>query len=444
MRSFVRPVAVLALALLIPALWTPRARAEGECGAAQDFLVQARERITPQATPSDLEDALELLKQANELCAESGDAWYYRAQFERKLGHAPQAAFAMRQATRLGSDALSQGVDPFALAAPAPPAPVTPRQLAPVHDKWALVVGIQQFQSPQIPVLGYTRADASGLAAALENPGYGRFAPHHVKLLTDAEATTKGIKAALNFIARSAQPDDLVLIYVATHGTPRENMVGGVNYLVTYDTDPSSIDNLYGSALPMVDLDEAVRSRFRANRVVILLDTCHSGGISKAGAYQPPAPLAVNTGGFSGLIAAALDRQLRRGFKASAPSAANVAAMEPGLGRVIISSSSVNQESYESKALGGGHGYFTYYLIQDLKLDQGLDPVTKLYAELKAQVAEQAQRDGHSAQTPMLYQSPQVPDIVIGAAPQLAGLYERRLFGAVFLARPALIERATD
>jgi uncharacterized caspase-like protein len=410
---------------LLATLSVPVARAQGECGAAQDFVVQAREKIMPDVSRSDLEDGLELLKHANEMCAESGDAWYYRSLFEKKMGHGPQADFAMRQAKRLGSDALTEGVDPFAVAAPAPPAGVAPKALAgPVRDKWALVVGIQQFQSPGIPVLRYTRADASGVAAVLKDPAYGRFAPDHVKLLTDSQATTKGVKAALNLIARSASPDDLVVIYVATHGTPRENMVGGVNYLITYDTDPSNIDNLYGSALPMADLDEAVRSRFRANRVVILLDTCHSGGISRTGSagYQRSAPLAMNAGVAGSAIAAALGAQGARGFKVSAPSAANIQAMEPGLGRVIITSSSENQESYESKALGGGHGYFTYYLIQDLKQDHGLDPVTKLYAGLKDQVAQQAQRDGRPAQTPRLYQSPLVPEIVIGVAPQATGL----------------------
>lgn len=415
--EFLRVALALASTLLV--LPVPPAGAQGECGAAQDFVVRARERITPGATSSDLEDGLQLLKHANELCAESGDAWYYRALFEKKLGHGPPADFAMRQAKRLGSDALSQGLDPFAVAAPALPAAVAPKALAgPVRDKWALVVGIQQFQSPDIPVLHYTRADASGIAAALKDPGCGRFPPDHVNLLTDSEATTKGIKAALNLIARSANPDDLVVIYVATHGSPRENMVGGVNYLITYDTDPSSIDNLYGSALPMVELDEAVRSRFRANRVVVLLDTCHSGGISKASAgYVHSAPLAMNSSA-GGAIAAALRAPSARGFKVSAPSAANVEAMEPGLGRVIITSSGEKQESYESKALGGGHGYFTYYLIQDLKRDQGLDPVTKLYADLKNQVAQQAQRDGRQPQTPMIYQSPEVPEIVIGIAPR--------------------------
>jgi uncharacterized caspase-like protein len=428
-KVFQQPAKTAVLAFVSLALvFVPRVRAEGECGAAQDFMVQAREKITPQATRSDLEDGLVLLKHANELCAESGDAWYYRSLFEKKLGHGPQADFAMRQAKLMGSDALAQRVDPFALAAPAP-VEAAPKELqTPVRGKWALVVGIEKFQNPNIPALHYTGADASGLAAVLSDRSYGRFAPDHVTLLTDAQATTKGIKAALNLIARSAGPDDLVVIYVATHGSPRENMPGGVNYLITYDTDPSSIDTLYGSALPMVELDEAVRSRFRANRVVILLDTCHSGGIRRAGVggYEGSAPVAMN-GAMNGAgaalpIAAALAAQGARGFKVSAPSAANLESMKPGLGRVIIASSSEDQESFESKALGGGHGYFTYYLIEDLKRNQGLDPVSKIYSDLKDQVGQQARRDGRPAQTPVMYQSTQVPEIVIGIVPQLAVL----------------------
>ncbi|HEV2382998.1 MAG TPA: hypothetical protein VG206_24795 [Terriglobia bacterium] len=37
---------------------------------------------------------------------------------------------------------------------------------------------------------------------------------------------------------------------------------------------------------------------------------------------------------------------------------------------------------------------------------------------MKEQVAQQARKDGRGDQTPMMYQSPQVPEIVIGAAPQ--------------------------
>jgi len=78
-----------------------------------------------------------------------------------------------------------------------------------------------------------------------------------VHLLTDKQATTKNIKEQLNWIARHAGADDLVVIYVATHGTPRTvDSAGGANYLVTYDTEAHTGENfnedaLYATAYPM-------------------------------------------------------------------------------------------------------------------------------------------------------------------------------------------------
>ena len=81
--------------------------------------------------------------------------------------------------------------------------------------------GHRSLQRPDIPRLKYTTADANAFAAQLIDPGIGRFSRANVHVLTDEQATTKNIKEELNWIARHAEPNDLVLIYVATHGTPR-------------------------------------------------------------------------------------------------------------------------------------------------------------------------------------------------------------------------------
>jgi len=43
---------------------------------------------------------------------------------------------------------------------------------------------------------------------------------------------------------------DLAVIYIATHGTAREQDVAGANYVVTYDSDVESLDGLYSTANP--------------------------------------------------------------------------------------------------------------------------------------------------------------------------------------------------
>ncbi len=243
--------------LLIVILGSIRcAHAQGiRCGAGQDLVVQALEQINPQSGNDTFEDALELLKHAVAECPELGDAWYYRSLVEKHLGHAALANYALDKARFNGSEALNEGLNPLVLSTPASrgfesdgsttPVPAAPPvRPGPVQQKWALVVGIGQFTDTEIPRLHYTTDDAKAFAAALEDPNIGGFPADNVHVLTDDQATTKNIKEQLNWIARNAQPNDLVVIYVATHGTPRTMDTAGANYLVTYDTEIYHAGNL--------------------------------------------------------------------------------------------------------------------------------------------------------------------------------------------------------
>ncbi|MGA9060976.1 MAG: caspase family protein [Terracidiphilus sp.] len=376
------------LALLTATLFAcPFAPAQGiRCGAGQDLVVQALERITPQSGDDAFEDALQLLKAAVAECPELGDAWYYRSLVEKRLGHDALANYSIDKARFNGSEALDQGLNPLVLSTPAsrgfetdqgttpapPPPPVRP---GPVQQKWALVVGIGHFTDSQIPALHYTDVDATAFAAALKDPSIGAFPADNVHLLTDDQATTKNIKEQLNWIARHAESNDLVVIYVATHGTPRTlDTAGGANYLITYDTEVYSGDSidqdaLYATAYPMVSLANAVATRMKALRTAVFLDTCYSGGAAGSGAPQPGASLP-NT----------------------APSAAMLAHMSDGTGRIIMSASEVNEESLESSQLH--HGYFTYYLLQALKNGKGETPLSQIYASVVQQVSQSVSAQG--------------------------------------------------
>ncbi len=238
----------------------------------------------------------------------------------------------MENARRYHSTALAEQISPFILA--------TPRDnlqaVGPVHQKWALIVGIGKFNA-KFPHLSYTSKDAQDIAAALTDPEIGRFPKDHVQLLTDDQATLVSIRAALNSIARQADPNDLVFIFIASHGTSRlKDDVGGLNYIVTYDTtDPNNQDQLYASSLAMIDLSQIVRSRIKAQRTVIVLDTCFSGGAGKDG------------------------------LNASAPSSGDMDVLKQGVGRVVISSSSEKQQSQESDDLE--NGVFTHFFLQGLR-----------------------------------------------------------------------------
>lgn len=379
-------VAAFSACLCVP-VW-----GQGErCGAGKDLVVQALERVTPQSDRSAFEDALQLLKHAVSECSELGDAWYYRSLMEQRLGHDALAKYALDKARFNGSEALQEGLNPLMLATPAgrgfgavatpgdsggagapatqPSVPAKPP--GPIQQKWALVVGIGHFSDQSIPKLNYTTLDASAFAAELTDPAIGRFPASHVHVLTDDQATTKNIKEGLNWIARHAESDDLVLIYVATHGTPRTaDSAGGANYLVTYDTQANSGGNvdedaLYATAYPMVELANAVATRMKALRTVVFLDTCYSGGAAGSSTDK-----LANT----------------------APSASMLTHMSLGTGRIVMAASQNNEESLESNQLH--HGYFTYYLLQALKSGKGLTPLSLVYASVAQQVSQSVSAQG--------------------------------------------------
>ncbi|MGB6869603.1 MAG: caspase family protein [Acidobacteriaceae bacterium] len=403
------------LALLI-LLSSAVARADDDrCGAGKDLVVQALERVRPTSSDDDFQDALELLKHAVSTCAELGDAWYYRSLVEQRLGNTRMAQYSLSKAQTFGSEAMQEALNPLVLATPSqsrglhesaergePAAAEAPAVAGPVQQKWALVIGIGQFQNPGIPTLHYTTADAKAFALELADPAIGRFPPDHVGVLLDDQATTRNIKEKLNWIARNAKPNDLVVIYVATHGSPRtDDSAGGANYIVTYDTDVGQggaidQDALYATALPMVELANAVATRMKALRTAVILDTCYSGGAM---------------GNTAKLMAA--------GLANSAPSSAMLERMADGTGRIVIAAARSDEESLESSSLQ--HGYFTYYLLQAMKADKGLDPMSRIYSSVsqsvEQQVAALAKQQGKTfGQHPVMSRSSAAADFSLGIA----------------------------
>lgn len=390
--------------LLLFALFPISASAQGEkCGAAKDLVVQGLEHIKT-STESEVADGLQLLKHANEVCPTYGDAWYYRSLFEAKLGRAPNASYAMGKAKLFGSDAMNENANPFILAAPVQPGRT---ELSPVREKWALSIGISRFNERGLD-LAYTSKDAKDFAALLQDPTVGRFKPSNVHVLSE-RVTTRQLKEELNWLSRMAQEDDLVVIFLASHGTARSMDTADVSYVVTTDTELQPQDSLFATSMAMVDLSDIVRSRIKARRTVILLDTCHSGAATVA----------------------ARDRAL--GLADAAPSRGALERISQGLGRAIVASSSEDQVSYEGAPYQ--NGYFTHFLLDALRQNGGMNNIEQVFAYVKQQVsqavaARNAGNRGVSAegpgsvsppgQTPVLDTSELGNGIVLGVAPASA------------------------
>lgn len=124
-------------------------------------------------------------------------------------------------------------------SAPAAPTQVATAQLPistdpknrPIKDKWALVVGISKFQKPSLN-LKFPDKDAQDFAKFLVEKC--NFAPDHVKMLTNEQATRAAILNNLGdkWLPRVVRPDDLVVLYFSTHGSPATLDAVGVNYLM--------------------------------------------------------------------------------------------------------------------------------------------------------------------------------------------------------------------
>lgn len=404
-----RSVRTGAFLLFVLTAFAPFARAQGEkCGIAKDFEVQALEQLKTGAN-SEVEDGLQLLKHATETCASFGDGWYYRSLFERKLGQIPRANYSLDKAKLFGSDAMTNGANPFVLAAPMRPGET---KLPPMRNKWALVVGISQFSDSRL-TLQYTTKDAKDFAAALVDPGIGRFPAGNVHVLGDAQVSTRRFKEELNWLARSAEENDLVVVFVATHGTSRKEDTADVNYLVTSDTDLSSPDSLFGSSVAMVELSDIIRTRVKARRTVILLDTCHSGG-------------AMNS-----------TKERATGLVDFAPSGEAIDRIRQGVGRVILTSSQEEQFSYEGAPFQ--NGYFTHFLLEAMRQNNGMNSIQQQFDYVKEQLPKAVAARLQSSRGVKLKNDGAAPVASAagpGAQTQVPGLSISELGGDIVLGAP--------
>ena len=237
----------------------------------------------------------------------------------------------------------------------------------PIADKWALVIGIDRFKDKRIPTLKYSAKDAKDFADFLVNKA--NFAKDHVLLLSNEEATFENIEAALgdNWLPKRVMQDDLVLIFISTHGSPKELDVGNDNWLIAHNTN---IDRLFSTGIELARLAETVKRRTRCQRIVLLLDACNSG--------------AAETGGGKGLIRT-------QNF--------DIASLV-GDGQIVISSSDANQRSWESKRYK--NGVFTRNLIKTLDNSSADTPLESVFSKVKDNVAQEVQFDRKVQQTPVL------------------------------------------
>ena len=203
------------------------------------------------------------------------------------------------------------------------------KQSAPqIPRSYALVVGISKYKNlPVKAQLQYPDRDAADMYSTLISEKAGQFPAEGVHELINEHATLANLKQELEtWLPSVTGPNDRVFIYFAGHGF----ISGGKAYLAPYDVDPTKVAS---TAYPMDELGQAIGNRIHGKWKVLLTDACHSGAITPEDdtAQVNHSLLDLNSSMFS--LTASRDRE----------------------------------QSFESSQWGGGHGIFTYYVIQGLQ-----------------------------------------------------------------------------
>ena len=266
--------------------------------------------------------AVQLYKRACQLADTYGCAQLRRV--------APDTLAIVGPATRPDSSRLVGSSSPAQFRAQGEGVLDAPRGL------WALVVGISSYDSPDIKPLAYARKDAEAFAKFLMSPQGGGFPADHVNLLLDEKATADALRRGLHSFLRRANQNDLVVIYFAGHG--RQSAGARIPYFMTHDTDPREMG---ATAVPMDELTRALGDAITARYVVTFLDACHSGGA-----------LTSTSRGSS-------DNEFINRYLTELSKSKETA--------VTFAASQENQESLEGPEYGGGHGAFTWHLLEGLR-----------------------------------------------------------------------------
>ncbi|MDY0383553.1 caspase family protein [Trichlorobacter sp.] len=234
----------------------------------------------------------------------------------------------------------------------------------------ALVIGIQEFRNPKLQ-LKYAVADANLFADTLRSGALGLFEQVKITLLTTREATSRDALVSALQRYQTINPDDLFILYIASHGTVDE----GEYFLITANVGALSTQKLKNDALSQIQLKELV-ANIPSTKKLIVIDTCNAGQLGQA-------------------MQTAL---LTRGM--SEDTAMKV--LSRAVGSTILSASTSVQEALEGYQ---GHGLFTWALVQGLqgKADKGKTGyvrTTDLAAYVEDEVPNLAEKIFKRAQFP--------------------------------------------
>jgi len=198
----------------------------------------------------------------------------------------------------------------------------------------AVVVGISDYQDPEIPDLHFADRDSEAFANWLRSPAGGALDNNHLKVLTNDNATAGRVAEALDALVEQTKPGEQVIIYFSGHGDVERNSISQPGFLLCHNA-PARV-YMGGGTYSLAYLEEIVTTLAAKNmaKVTVITDACHAG------------KLAGSQIGGARLTAANLVDKISNAVK--------ILSCQPG------------EYSLEGEQWGGGRGCFSYHLVDGL------------------------------------------------------------------------------
>jgi hypothetical protein len=146
------------------------------------------------------------------------------------------------------------------------------------NQKWAVVIGIDDYIYGSVQDLNYAVKDAKAVEQLLKN----QFNFDKVISLYNKEATKVNILSALSTRLRDAKADDGIFVFFAGHGSTGEGITGGpLGYIVPSD---GTLDEreFYVKNIPMSTIKE-ISQTISAKHIYYVMDCCYGGLLLRSG-----------------------------------------------------------------------------------------------------------------------------------------------------------------
>lgn len=143
-------------------------------------------------------------------------------------------------------------------------------------QRHAIVIGVsdysyvRQLNQGEVSNLNGVPTDVRNIEQTFLRLG---FPQNNITVLLNNAATNARVRSAISQVSAQAGPNDLIAIYISGHGAPVDYKRQGMARPIFYDFQASQ-----AAAAP--DFQELLdhSARGNADRIVFILDTCHSGG----------------------------------------------------------------------------------------------------------------------------------------------------------------------